>query len=231
MEIIDFGIGNYEDILKLQERLFEKLVTAKKEKRKEEEYLLSGEHRPVVTLGRKAEKENLLLTDEDFTAKGIKVFQTGRGGDVTYHGPGQLILYPIIDLEQYNLGVKDFVFLMEEAVIQVLEKYGLKGERIEGATGVWIDKGRVEERKICAIGIKCRRFCTMHGLALNVNTDLSGFSYINPCGFKGKGVTSMKKELKGSEKSGNLSMENVKQNLVKKFTHLLELRIRVQGNS
>lgn len=127
--------------------------------------------------------------------KGIKLFEIERGGDVTYHGPGQLVVYPLIDLEAHHLGVKSYIHILEESVIRTIAHYGIKGERVEGATGVWIDAGTSHERKICAIGVKCSRFITMHGLALNVNTDLQQFSLINPCGFIDKGVTSIASEV------------------------------------
>ena len=194
MKILDFGISDYESILSLQTKLFESLKNDKINNKKGKEIILIGEHEPVITLGRRAKEENLLVSESFLKSQGIKVYHIGRGGDVTYHCPGQMIVYPVLDLERHQIGVKDYVNLMEEAIIILLKKYNINGERIEGATGVWIGKGSDKERKICAMGIKCSRFCTMHGLALNVNSDLSGFSMINPCGFQDKGVTSIKKE-------------------------------------
>ncbi|MCH5228796.1 MAG: lipoyl(octanoyl) transferase LipB [Muribaculaceae bacterium] len=194
IRVLDFGIQDYKEVLKLQERCFEKLVQGKKEGFTEDEYLLLGEHPSVITLGRKAQESNILVSPDSLNKFGIEVFHIGRGGDVTYHAPGQLIVYPIIDLDRHKLGVKDYIYLLEECVIQLLKYYSIEGSRIEGATGVWIGKGTHNERKICAMGIKCSRYCTMHGLALNVNTDLQGFSLINPCGFQDKGVTSIKEE-------------------------------------
>lgn len=194
MKILDFGISDYESILSLQTKLFESLKNDKINNKKGKEIILIGEHEPVITLGRRAKEENLLVSESFLKSQGIKVYHIGRGGDVTYHCPGQMIVYPVLDLERHQIGVKDYVNLMEEAIIILLKKYNIIGERIEGATGVWIGKGSDQERKICAMGIKCSRFCTMHGLALNVNSDLSGFSMINPCGFQDKGVTSIKKE-------------------------------------
>lgn len=198
IHVIDFPTPVYEDVLNLQSTLFETLVESKKNHKKGEEYILIGEHEPVVTMGRNADNNNLLTLPQDLNKIGISVYHIDRGGDITYHCPGQIIVYPILDLERHKLGVKDFVNLLEEAVIRLLKNYGIKGERIPGATGVWIDKGTGAERKICAIGIRCSRFCTMHGLSLNVNADLSGFSHINPCGFTDKGVTSMALEKKGT---------------------------------
>ena len=207
MEIIDFGIRDYEEVLNLQEELFEQLIEDKKTGKSGKEYLLVGEHLPVITKGRRAQDENILWPLERIKESGIRVYKIGRGGDVTYHCPGQLILYPILDLERHHLGVKDYVTLMEETVIKVLQEYGIKGKRVEGASGVWIGKDCRDERKVCAIGIKCNRFCTMHGLALNVNSNLEGFKMINPCGFHDKGVTSIKEEL--NIESGSIEQINI----------------------
>jgi len=160
----------------------------------EREYLLIVEHLPVYTLGLHGDKLN--LTHAEFLrAQGLELVEIERGGDITFHGPGQVVAYPIIDLERRHIGVKRYVYLLEEAVIRTLAEYGLIGERVDGATGVWLGVGSPRERKICAIGIKCSRFITMHGLALNASTDLSYFSAINPCGFVDKGVTSISAEL------------------------------------
>lgn len=195
MEIIDFGLKNYEDILNLQLFLFNKLLEEKRNHKEVKEYILIGQHNPVITLGRRAKLSNLLIPEDSLKKMGIGLYKIGRGGDITYHAPGQLILYPILDLEKHKLGVKSYVDLLENSVAKLLSLYDIKGEKIDGATGIWLGKGSTAERKICAIGIKCSHFCTMHGLALNVSTDLSGFSLINPCGFQDKGVTSIKKEI------------------------------------
>lgn len=188
------GPQPYREMWDRQREMFNALVTEKKVNQTgTEEYILLLEHEPVITLGIHGHKENLIA--EDLTrARGIECIRIERGGDITYHGPGQLVGYVIVDLEKRHLGVKAFVNLLEEAVIRTISEYGVKGERVEGATGIWIDKGTDKERKICAIGVKCSRFVTMHGLALNVNTDLSAFNLINPCGFIDKGVTSLAKE-------------------------------------
>ena len=196
LKLSDFGVADYPEILDLQKKLFSNLIEEKRTYGKGiSEFLLIGEHTPVITLGRKAHEENIIVNKDFLSSLHINVFKIQRGGDVTFHNPGQLIAYPIIDLEKHHLGVKDFVNLLEETIISLLDKYSIKGEKIEGATGVWIGKGTKDERKICAIGIKCTRFCTMHGLALNVRNDLQGFSLINPCGFIDKGVTSMEQEI------------------------------------
>lgn len=185
----------YRDMWDYQRSLFDSMVADKKGgKSPQEEYILFLEHLPVLTLGRHGHAENL-VNEEEMRNRGIECIRIERGGDITYHGPGQLVVYPILDLERHHLGIKSYINLLEEAVIRTIADYGILGERVEGATGVWIDKGKPTERKICAIGVKCSRYVSMHGLALNVNTDLSAFNLINPCGFTDKGVTSIAREL------------------------------------
>lgn len=213
----DLGLMNYKDCWNLQHSLFDEMVRRKKSGVDSgQETLLLVEHPPVVTLGRHAVRENVLFSREDLLSRGVECFDIERGGDVTYHAPGQLVAYPIIDLERHHLGVKDYVELLEESVIKTIEEYGIEGERVTGASGVWIGKDTPRERKICAIGVKCSRFCTMHGLALNVNTDLSGFRLINPCGFIDKGVTSME-----MEKQAPLDFGEVKRSFTKIFLELI----------
>lgn len=216
IEIIDFGIADYEESLALQTSKFESLVGSKKRGEDCGEAILIGEHNPVITLGRRADAANILVSEDYLGKRGVALFKTGRGGDVTYHGPGQLILYPVIDLDKHRLGVKQYVDLLEETVIRLLGEYGIEAGRVEGATGVWLGTGGQAERKICAIGVKCSHFCTMHGLALNVNNSLEGFSLINPCGFTDKGVTSIKKET-GREPD----MEEVKKKMLHIFLSLI----------
>ena len=195
VNVRDMDRIRYAEMLDIQRRLFSEMTESKKRGESvETETLFIVEHEPVITLGRHAHRENLLLPEEVLKARGIEVHAIERGGDITYHGPGQLVVYPLIDLEKHHLGVKDYVDILEEAVIRTIAEYGIKGERVEGASGVWIGVGTPRERKICALGIKCSRFVTMHGLALNVNTEMDGFSLINPCGFTDKGVTSMRLE-------------------------------------
>lgn len=198
LTIIDEGLKDYGEMLEKQRSLFSDMVANKKSGMPiESEFLFLVEHNPVVTLGKHAKESNLLLPEKILLKQGVSVFHIERGGDVTYHGPGQLVAYPLIDLEAHRLGVKDYVNLLEEVVIRTISDFGIKGERVAGASGVWIGSGTPSERKICALGVKCSRFVTMHGLALNVNTDLNGFRLINPCGFIDKGVTSMARELNG----------------------------------
>ncbi len=160
------------------------------------QYLLFCEHDHVYTLGKSGNKQNLLIARSICESRNIDLHEINRGGDITYHGPGQLVAYPIIDLEEYNIGVKQYVQMLEDVVIETLKPFGIKGEKDARAMGVWLDSSNpVKARKICAIGVKASRYVTMHGLALNVNSDLTYFDYINPCGFTDRGVTSMEKEL------------------------------------
>lgn len=195
LKTIDFGTEKYRDIWIEQRAMLDMMVRMKLEHDPIiEEFLLLGEHEPVYTLGFHGDESNLIAPVTELESQGVECIRVERGGDITYHGPGQLIAYPIIDLENHKMGVKGYVDTLQDCVIELLGEYGIKGDTVEGATGVWIDAGTDNERKICAIGIKCSRFITMHGLALNVNTDLDAFSKINPCGFTDKGVTSVEKE-------------------------------------
>lgn len=195
IEVIDFGLQDYETILNLQQSLFNNLVENKKTGRQQQEYIMIGEHYPVITMGRRANPNNLLTSQENLKQNHIDFYKIGRGGDFTYHCPGQIIVYPLLDLEKHKLSVKDYVDRLEKSVIEFLKYYNVDSDRIEGSTGVWIGKSTSRERKICAIGIKCTRFCTMHGIAINIKNDLKGFTLINPCGFTDRGVTSLQAEL------------------------------------
>lgn len=184
-------------------------------------HLLLCEHPAVYTLGKSGHIENVLISEAERTAKGIEYFQTNRGGDITFHGPGQIVGYPILDLEKYYTDIGKYLRNLEEVIIQTLAAYGIKGERSAGETGVWIDahiKGR--ERKICAMGVRCSRWITMHGFALNVNTDLNYFGQIIPCGIVDKQVTSIEKEL-----GYNPGMEDVKEKLKQCFEDVFECRL------
>jgi lipoyl(octanoyl) transferase len=194
-EIIELRDAEYTDVLATQRRLFKEMVERRGANMPiDHEYIFIVEHQPVYTLGKHGDPHN--LTHAEFLrAQGINLVEIERGGDITYHGPGQIVVYPLIDMAKRNIGVKQYVWLLEEAVIRTIAEYGICGQRVEGATGVWVGVGTPRERKICAIGIKCSRFITMHGLALNVCTDLSYFSAINPCGFVDKGVTSISAEV------------------------------------
>ena len=193
----DLGLIPYRQAWDYQEKLFGELMARKLAGEKTfPGYLLFCEHPPVFTLGKSGSKDNLLINEQMLAERGIEFYKINRGGDITFHGPGQIVGYPILDLEQFNLGIKSYIWKLEEAVILMLKEFGIKGERLEGATGVWLDAGKPSAaRKICAIGVKAGRHITMHGFAFNVNTDLSYYQYINPCGFVDKGVTSMQMEL------------------------------------
>lgn len=192
----DLGRIGYEEALAVQTSAFNSLLNAKAEQRVEENHLFFCEHEPVLTIGKSGKDSNLLISEDMLAKRGISFHHISRGGDITYHGPGQITGYPVFDLDRWQLGLRQYIERLEEVIIRFLALYQIKGERLEGATGVWIEPhvpGKA--RKICAIGVKSSRFVTMHGFALNINTDLNYFSLINPCGFIDKGVTSLEKEL------------------------------------
>lgn len=193
IRLIDKGIIEYSEAFAFQSDLFEE----HKRNREAEDCLIYCEHPHVYTLGKHGSQNNLLVSQTFLNTIGATYHITDRGGDITYHGYGQLVGYPIINLEHFSIGLKEYIYRIEEAVIETIGKYGIRGKRVEHATGVWVDADN-QEKKICAIGVKASRFITMHGFALNVNTDLKYFSYINPCGFTDKGVTSIK-ELTGGK--------------------------------
>lgn len=182
--------------------------------------VLLVEHTPVYTLGKSGHAENLLVSREVLEAAGAGFFHIDRGGDITFHGPGQLVGYPILDLECLGIGLRDYIDALEEAVIRTVDRYGIRGGRIHGASGVWIDAEGRRPRKICAIGVRSSRYVTMHGFALNVTTDLSWFSRINPCGFTDRGVASI-----ASETGSTPSMEEVKRLVVKFLSEELNVEI------
>lgn len=193
--LIDLGVASYMPAWKQQEELHQEVIAAKLRGEDTGNYLLFVEHNHVYTLGKSGSEANMLINAIQLQAAHAEFVKVNRGGDITYHGPGQLVVYPIVDMANFGVGVKDYVDRLEEVVIRTVGEYGIKGERLEGATGVWIDAHTPKARKICAIGIKCSRYVTMHGFALNVNTNLDYFNYINPCGFVDKGVTSIAKEV------------------------------------
>lgn len=204
MIIEDRGRERYEITHSLQIKLRDNLIIDKTAP----EYLLLVEHEPVYTLGFHGNASNLLIDNNQLKELNAKCIRIERGGDITYHGPGQLVVYPIINLIRRNLGVKKYVHLLETGIIELLEQYDIKASTSSEEIGVWVDYGTPDARKICAIGIKVSRGVTMHGLALNVNTQLDAFSNIIPCGIRDKAVTSIKNE-KGKE----ISFENVKKQL------------------
>ncbi|MBL7702044.1 MAG: lipoyl(octanoyl) transferase LipB [Ferruginibacter sp.] len=222
----DLGIIEYKSAWDYQENLLQENVKIKSELRglitpdpklQTQNYFLFCEHPPVYTLGKSGKKENVLLNDDELAAHEIAFFNTNRGGDITFHGPQQIVGYPILDLEKYYTDIGKYLRNLEEMVIVTLAAYGIKAGRSKGETGVWIDAdipGR--ERKICAIGVRCSRWITMHGFALNVNTDLGYFDHIIPCGIQNKQVTSIQKEL-GHTVDYNEAKEKLKKNFEKIF--------------
>ena len=194
--LVDWNLIPYAEAWQRQTEWFDTLVCAKAQGEPYENRIIMCEHPHVYTLGRSGKENNMLLNDDQLKAIQATLFHIDRGGDITYHGPGQITGYPVFDLDTWKLGLKQYIDRLEETIIRFLAIYGIKGERLAGATGVWIDPDVPgKARKICAIGVKSSRFVTMHGFALNINTNLDYFSLINPCGFKDKGVTSLEKEL------------------------------------
>lgn len=228
VRLIELGLKPYLEALQIQETYFEGIVKRKRTNRKEEvqtpteNYLLWVEHPPVITLGKSGKNEHLLLDENQLRAKGIAYYPTNRGGDITFHGPGQIVGYPILDLDNFFTDIHKYLRFLEEVIILTLKNYGLKAERSSGETGVWLDVGTPFVRKICAMGVKASRWVTMHGFALNVNTDLSYFDYIVPCGIQGKAVTSLAKEL-GKE----ISFTEVKEQLKVHFEQLFEAKLEL----
>ena len=212
----DLGRIVYEKALDIQTEKFNALLAAKVKGEKGRNELLFCEHEPVLTIGKSGKDSNLLIPEARLKALGISYYHINRGGDITDHGPGQITGYPIFDRETWHIGLKQYIYRLEETIIRFLALYGLKGERLEGATGVWLDPLVVgKARKICAIGVKSSRFVTMHGFALNINTDLNYFTLINPCGFTDKGVTSLAREL-----GENQDFEKAKRQLAALFSEV-----------
>jgi lipoyl(octanoyl) transferase len=217
---IDLGMMNYKEAWQKQSLLMETLKKEKSEGKDGLNYLLFVEHPHVYTLGRNGNRENMLMDTVQLMEKNIEFIEVDRGGDITYHGPGQLVAYPVFCLNDFKTGVKEYVRRLEEIVIRTIAEYGIHGERLEKATGVWIDAGTSGARKICAIGVRCSQSVTMHGFALNVNTDLNCFNYINPCGFVDKGVTSMAKET-----GKTINICEIKNLVIQQFENIFDMEI------
>jgi lipoyl(octanoyl) transferase len=224
IELQDLGYKDYKQTWDYQEQLFKGIVDTKIKNRREsaglatKNYFLFVEHPHVYTLGKSGDLENLLLTEAQLKDKGATFYKINRGGDITYHGPGQIVGYPILDLENFFTDIHKYLRLLEEMIILTLAEYGLKAERSPGETGVWLDVGTPFARKICAMGVRASRWVTMHGFALNVNADLGYFDNIIPCGIRGKAVTSLNVEL-GKK---TVDEAQVKDKLLKHFTRLFE---------
>ena len=228
IEIIDLGLKDYQETWDFQESLFQNILQLKSNNRKDNleqdtpNYLLFVEHPHVYTLGKSGHIENLLISEEKLKEINAKFYKINRGGDITYHGPGQIVGYPILDLENFFTDIHKYLRLLEEMIILTLAEYGLKAERSKGETGVWLDVGTPFARKICAMGVRASRWVTMHGFALNVNTNLGYFDNMIPCGIKDKAVTSLNVELGKAE----ISMEEVKEKLLKHFLVLFEAELK-----
>lgn len=197
----ELGLKDYKETWDFQEALFQDILSIKSENRKNNttietpNYLLYVEHPHVYTLGKSGDMSNMLLSESQLAEKGATFYKINRGGDITYHGPGQVVGYPIFDLENFFTDIHKYLRFLEEAIILTLAEYGVKGTRSEGETGVWIDVGTPFARKICAMGVRASRWVTMHGFALNVNSDLGYFDHIIPCGIRGKAVATLNNEL------------------------------------
>lgn len=218
----NLGLIDYKEAWDYQEKLFRATVDQKIKVRNGESdeptsnTILFCEHPHVFTLGKSGDKENLLLNDASLAQNNATYYEINRGGDITYHGPGQLVVYPIFDLDHFFSDIHKYLRFLEESVIQTLKEYNIESGRVDGMTGVWIDGDKPTARKICAIGVKSSRWVTMHGIGFNVNSDLSYFSHIIPCGIQNKAVTSMERELGGKVNMAELS-EILKQKIAAQF--------------
>ena len=223
IQLQDIGLKEYKDAWETQNKLFRKIIDIKLENRERADqittpnYFLFTEHPHVYTLGKSGDMNNLLLSEKQLKERNISFFKSNRGGDITYHGPGQIVGYPIIDLDNFFPDIHLYMRKLEEVIIKTLAEYGLKGERSEGETGVWLDVGTPFSRKICALGVRTSRWVTMHGFALNVSTNLGYFDHIIPCGIKGKAVTSLEVEL-----GKKLPHQEVKDKILNYFSQVFE---------
>lgn len=226
VECIDLGLIDYKEAWDFQEKVFNSVVEEKLKARAEglpgntptKNYLLFCEHPHVYTLGKSGDDKNLLINEDFLRSKNASFYRINRGGDITYHGPGQLVVYPIINLDNFFTDIHKYLRYLEEVVILTLNEYGIKAGRVEGWTGVWVDADhKINSRKICAMGVKCSRWVTMHGIGFNVNTDLNYFNYIVPCGITDKAVTSIEKEL-GRRVEMDEVKEKIKANMANIFS-------------
>ena len=222
----DLGLIDYKKAWDFQDDLFTETISRKISNRKNntdiktKNHLLFCEHPHVYTLGKSGDKSNLLVNEEYLKSRGASFYKINRGGDITYHGPGQLVGYPILDLDNFFTDIHKYLRLLEEAVILTLKEYGLTSERSKGETGVWLDVGKASARKICALGVRSSRWVTMHGFAFNVNSDLSFFENIIPCGISDKSVTSLSKEL-----NKHINIEEVKDKLKRHLANLFTMNL------
>ena len=227
IQLQDLGLKDYQETWDYQESIFKAIVDLKIKNRREElqlqtpNHFLFVEHPHVYTLGKSGDLSNLLLSEKQLEAKGATFYKINRGGDITYHGPGQIVGYPILDLENFFTDIHKYLRFLEEVIILTLQEYGIESSRSEGETGVWLGVGTPFARKICAMGVRASRWVTMHGFALNVNVDLGYFDNIIPCGIKGKAVTSLNVELG----KGTVNETEVKEKILKHFQNLFEAQI------
>jgi len=227
IQLQNLGLKDYKETWDYQEQLFKSVIDLKIRNRREDleietpNYLLLVEHPHVYTLGKSGKPAHLLLSETQLEEKNASFYKINRGGDITYHGPGQLVGYPILDLDNFFTDIHKYLRFLEECIILTLREYGLKPERSKGETGVWLDVGTPFARKICALGVRASRWVTMHGFALNVNADLGYFDNIIPCGIRGKAVTSLNVELGRRE----IPMKEVEAKLLKHFAEVFEAEI------
>jgi lipoyl(octanoyl) transferase len=227
VKFLDLGIKDYKEVWDFQEGLFSEILDIKIRNRREElnletpNHLIFTQHPHVYTLGKSGDFDNLLLNEKQLEAKGATFYKINRGGDITYHGPGQIVGYPILDLENFFTDIHKYLRFLEEVIILTMADYGLAATRSEGETGVWLDVGTPFARKICALGVRASRWVTMHGFAFNVNVDLGYFDNIIPCGIKDKAVTSLNVELKVDK----VDEEEIKGKILKYFAQLFEAHI------
>ena len=221
IKFLDWGKMDYGQAWEKQQEIFSAQIEHKTNKTPTEQYLIFVEHPHVYTLGKSGDNQNLLITDETLKKIEATYYKVDRGGDITYHGPGQIVGYPIFDLEAMNVTYKGYIEKLETAILKYLKEcHNLDVYQLDGATGVWVNTKNGPE-KICAIGTKASRYITMHGFALNINTNLSYFEYINPCGFKDKGVTSLEK-IKGAKCDFELEKKNLMNYILQEFDGKLE---------
>ena len=230
VKFINLGLIDFKEAWTFQEKLFQAIIDVKRANRKREDTgiaiepiqskLIFCEHPNVFTLGKSGQQSHLLLNEKQLAEKGARFYKINRGGDITYHGPGQLVGYPIFDLDHFFTDIHKYLRYLEEAVIRTLAEYDINAGRIKGATGVWLDWDNPNARKICALGVRSSRWVTMHGFAFNVNSDLNYFSNIIPCGISDKSVTSLKKELGHS-----IDMQEVQEKVKKHLQELFEMTL------
>ena len=222
----DLGVLSYEDSWEHQKTIFDNIISQKiknrtlKKKNKTDNYLLIVEHKPIFTIGKSGDTSNLLLDSKQLKSKNIEFKKINRGGDITFHGSGQVVGYPILDLDNFFTDIGQYLRTLEEVIISAIGFFGLKGYRINGETGVWVKDKLNSDKKICAFGIKASRWVTMHGFALNVNTDLKYFDYIVPCGISDKGVTSLEETL-----NKKITTKIVKQKIYENFARLFNAEL------